>query len=166
MRNSLRLYMMTSSNDNIFRVTVPLCGEFAGEFPSQKPVTRSFDIFFDLRLNKRLNKQSWGWWFETPSCPLWHHCNELENCVSPVTTGSDKDLLDVLRQNIPQYGDRCLHPQKLETTKLNVKPLLGPLLIPNDRRIKPLVKLWLKCTYRTFCPALHWLSLILWDSAH
>ena len=20
-------------------------------------------------------KQSWGWWFETPSCLLWRHCN-------------------------------------------------------------------------------------------
>ena len=46
-----------------------------GEFPSQRPVTRSFDGFFDLRLNKRLSKQSWGWWFETPSRPLWRHCN-------------------------------------------------------------------------------------------
>ena len=25
---------------------------------------------------KRLSKQSWGWWFETPSCPLWRHCND------------------------------------------------------------------------------------------
>ena len=33
-----------------------------GEFPTQRPVTRSFD--------KRLSKQSWGWWFETLSCPL------------------------------------------------------------------------------------------------
>ena len=46
-----------------------------GEFPAQRPLTRSFDIFFDLRLNKRLSKQSWGWWFETLSCPLWRHCN-------------------------------------------------------------------------------------------
>ena len=46
-----------------------------GEFPAQRPVTRSFDVFFDLRLNKRLNKQSWGWWFEMPSRPLWRHCN-------------------------------------------------------------------------------------------
>ena len=48
-----------------------------GEFPSQRPVTRSFDIFFDLRLNKRLSKQSWGWWFETLSSPLWRHSNDL-----------------------------------------------------------------------------------------
>ena len=49
----------------------------AGEFPAQRPVTRSFDAFFDhdLRLNKRLYKQSWGWWFETLSCPLWRHSN-------------------------------------------------------------------------------------------
>ena len=48
-----------------------------GEFPTQRPVTRSFDVFFDLRLNKRLSKQSWGCWLETPSCPLWCHCNAL-----------------------------------------------------------------------------------------
>ena len=47
----------------------------SGEFFSQRPVTRRFDIFFDLWLNKRLSKQSWGWWFETPSCSLWRHCN-------------------------------------------------------------------------------------------
>ena len=46
-----------------------------GEFPAQRPVTRSFDVSFDLRVNIRLSKQSWGWWFETLSCPLWRHCN-------------------------------------------------------------------------------------------
>ena len=46
-----------------------------GEFPSQRPVTRSFDVFYNLRLNKRFSKQSWGWWFERPSRPLWCHCN-------------------------------------------------------------------------------------------
>ena len=53
------VYMMTSSNGNIFRVTGPLCGEFTGpgEFPTQRPVMRSFDVLFDLRLNKRLSKQ-------------------------------------------------------------------------------------------------------------
>ena len=64
--------MMTSSNRSMFRVTGHLCGNSSvtGEFPAQGPVTRSFDVFFDLRLNKGLSKQSWGWWFETPSCPL------------------------------------------------------------------------------------------------
>ena len=70
--------MMTSSNGNIFRVTGHLCGNspVTGEFHAQRPVTRSFDVFFDLRLNKRLSKQSRDWWFDTPSRPLWRHCND------------------------------------------------------------------------------------------
>ena len=40
-------------------------------------MTRSFDVFFDLCRNKRLSKQSWGWWFETPSRPLWRHRNGI-----------------------------------------------------------------------------------------
>ena len=54
--------MMTSSNENIFRVTGPSCGDspVTGGFPSQRPVTRSFDVFFDLRRNKMLSKQWWG----------------------------------------------------------------------------------------------------------
>ena len=55
--------MLTSSNGNIFRVT------------GQSPMARSFDVFFDLCLNKWSSKQSWGWWFETPLCSLWRHCN-------------------------------------------------------------------------------------------
>ena len=49
-----------------------------GEFPTQRPVTQSFDVFFDLRLNKRLSKQSWGWWIETLSRPLWRHRNDID----------------------------------------------------------------------------------------
>ena len=48
------------------------------EFSAQKPVTRDFDVFFDLHLNKRLSKQSWGWWFDAQSRPLWRHCNGLQ----------------------------------------------------------------------------------------
>ena len=71
--------MMTSSNRDNFRVIGLLCGEFTGpgEFPAQWPVTRNFDVFFDLCPNKQFSKQSWGWRFETPSCPLWRHCNGL-----------------------------------------------------------------------------------------
>ena len=52
-----------------------------GDFPTQRPVTRSFDVSFDLRLNKRLSKQSWGWWFETLSRPLWRQCNVQERWI-------------------------------------------------------------------------------------
>ena len=70
---------MMSSNGNIFRVTGLCAGNSpaTGEFPAQRPVTRSFDVFFDLHLNKRLSKQWRGWWFETPSCPLWRHVMNL-----------------------------------------------------------------------------------------
>ena len=34
-------------------------------------------------LNKRLSKQSWGWWFETPSRPLWRHCNVMRSHDDP-----------------------------------------------------------------------------------
>ena len=66
---------MTSSNGNIFGLLAICAGNSTvpGEFPTQRPVTRSFDVFFDLRLNKRLSKQSWGWWIETLSHPLWRH---------------------------------------------------------------------------------------------
>ena len=58
--------MMTSWNENIFRVTGPLWGEppVTDGFPSQRPVMWSFDVFFDLHLNKRLIKQSRRWRFE------------------------------------------------------------------------------------------------------
>ena len=46
-----------------------------GEFPAQRPMTRSFDVFYDLRPNRRFSKQPWVWWFETPSRPLWRHCD-------------------------------------------------------------------------------------------
>ena len=53
-----------------------------GEFHAQRPGTRSFDVFFDLHLNKRLSKQSWGWWFEMLSRPLWRHCNEWDHTTT------------------------------------------------------------------------------------
>ena len=66
-----------------------------GEFPTQRPVPWSFDVFFDLRLNKQLSKLSWGWWFETPSRSLCHHCNALLN----------PQLLWINRQ---KYRDKCV----------------------------------------------------------
>ena len=62
-----------------FSALLALCAgnsPVTGEFPTQTPVTRSFDVFFDLRLNKQLSNQSWGWWFETLSCPLSRQYND------------------------------------------------------------------------------------------
>ena len=66
--------IMTSSNRNIFRVTSLLWGEFTGH--RWIPLTRVRDAELWCFLNKRLSKQPWGWWFETPSCPLSRHCND------------------------------------------------------------------------------------------
>ena len=75
--------MVTSSNGNIFRITGHLCGEFTGRrwISRTKASDAEFDVFFDLHLNKWLSNQWGGWWFETPSRPLWHHCTVLPNCV-------------------------------------------------------------------------------------
>ena len=48
-------------------------------------MTRSFDVSFDLILNKRLSKQWWGWWFVTPSHPLWSHCNDIRANMAMVS---------------------------------------------------------------------------------
>ena len=80
------LVMMTSSNGNIYASLAPWAGNspVTGEFPSPRPMTRGFDVFFDLHLNKRLGKQSWGWWFETPPCTLWRHCNVIQINIARV----------------------------------------------------------------------------------
>ena len=66
--------------ETFFSALLALCAgnsPITGEFPAQRPVTRSFNAFFDLPLNKRLSEQSWGWWFETLSHPLWRQCNDI-----------------------------------------------------------------------------------------
>ena len=69
--------MMTSSNGNIFRVTGQSCGEFTGHrwIPRTKASDAALWGCLWSLLNKRLSKLSWSWWFETPSTPLWRHCN-------------------------------------------------------------------------------------------
>ena len=71
--------MVTSSSGNIFRATGHLCGEFTGYRYITHTMASDAELwcFLDLRLNKRLSKQWWGWWFETPSRPLWRQRNGL-----------------------------------------------------------------------------------------
>ena len=71
---ALRSLLWMFENDLVAMLTLlAICAgnsPVTGDFPAQRPVTRSFGVFFDLRLIERLSKQSWGWWFETPSCPF------------------------------------------------------------------------------------------------
>ena len=68
---------MTSSNENIFRVTGDLCREYTGPWwsPRTKASDAELSCFLQLRLKKRFSKQSWGWWFETLRRPLLRHIN-------------------------------------------------------------------------------------------
>ena len=76
-----------------------------GEFSSQRPVRRIFDVFFDLCPNKPLSKQSRGWWFETPSHPLWRHCNVC-TCMGNLRPWSFRDVNWItVGMNIQRY--RC-----------------------------------------------------------
>ena len=74
------LIRMTSSNGNIFRDTGPLCGEFTGHrwIPHTKANDAELWCFLWSAPERTiLSKQSWGWWLETPSSPLWHHSNKF-----------------------------------------------------------------------------------------
>ena len=54
------VFIVKSSNVDIFGVTGPLWGESAGLLwipLTQRPVTRSFDVFFDVRLEKQQQQQ-------------------------------------------------------------------------------------------------------------
>ena len=113
--NVIKLFIATSLNPwwrhqmETFSALLAICAEnspIPGELPAQRPVTRSFDVFFDLRPNKRLSKQSWGWWFETPSCPLWRHCNVSWVLCIPLlhTVHSPKELGLALINNYIHYN--------------------------------------------------------------
>ena len=75
----LAISMMTSSNENIFRVTDLLWEKATGHrwIRLTRPMMQSFDVFFDLRLNKRLSKHARRQWFQTPSGSIWRHSNDF-----------------------------------------------------------------------------------------
>ena len=88
---------------------------------AQRPVTRSFDIFFDLRLNKLLSKQWWGWSFETPSRPLWRHCNvpyplliscKLYTVIASIQNHRYGHHDVMIRKWIPYYWSGGFHSQR------------------------------------------------------
>ena len=62
-----------------FCVTGHLRGEFTGHrwIPGIKASDAELWCFLWSAPEKRLSKQSWGWWFEKSSRPLWRHCNFL-----------------------------------------------------------------------------------------
>ena len=87
----------------IFSALLVICegnSSVIGEFPSQRPVALSFDVFFDLCLNRRLSKQSRRRWFETPSRPLWRHCNYGVGCVCNLVEDCSNSIANAME--LPQ----------------------------------------------------------------
>ena len=129
-----------------------------GEFPTQRPVTRSFDVYFDLRPNKRLSKQSWGWWFETLSPPLWRHRNEhkqnqwkktvciLDGVIASISTMIYRVLSAVQRTRFSLSQWETYHKtssiSRKKSQNLNVSCILLQLSLLNP--LKPCVKLRMK----------------------
>ena len=109
-----------------------------GEFLAQRPVTRNFDVFFDLRLNKRLGKQSWGWWFETPSRPLWRHRNVLHCAHMNVNNKIYQWLPDALYQthscsyDINVFWHKYLAGEKYRCMCIRAKVWLDAMLRPRQ----------------------------------
>ena len=65
----------------------PLCGKFTGHrwiSHTKASDAELWCFFFYLRPNERLSKQSWGWWLETLSSPLWRHRNVWNDGYYPV----------------------------------------------------------------------------------
>ena len=110
-----------------FSALLTLCAgnsPVTGEFPAQRPVTRSFDVFFDLRLSKRLNKQSWGWWFETLSHPLWRHCNVYLYGIGLITLCRNREL----------WSLHCKLWERVETVSMQY--CSRKYLVKNNFRVK------------------------------
>ena len=118
--------MMTSSNENIFRVTDPLCGEFTGH--RWIPLTNASDaelyVFFDLRLNKWLSKQSRRRWFETPSRSLWYHCNEHWFYLFSTCLRSVQIRINIIRMS--GFLIRSTYLRLANVITLNWKPIRFP----------------------------------------
>ena len=96
----------------------PRYWSFVG-IPAQRPVTRSFDVFFDLRLNKRLSKQSRGWWFETPSRPLWRHRNVVPSHYQVI--GKINGEIGSIGPSVTIFTETWVKTIKLNFKKMHLK---------------------------------------------
>ena len=141
---------MTSSNGT-FSALLALCegnSPVTGEFPTQRLAKRSFDVFFDLRPNDRLSRQWWGWWFETPPCPLWRHINvttwsmcilhgtysincgsEMHRKISNISCNKSQNLNDsrLVSQFLFMSSDQFIHSTALKSIQSYAKDIFAQL---------------------------------------
>ena len=122
---------------------------------------RSFDVFIDLRLNKRLSKQSWGWWFETLSRPLWRHSNEwtvhywlrywilvLSTCHANTWSKTDLALIELLRTNFSEIWIKIQNfdfLRQFNSKSRHLRHILHRKLLKWYHPVQPLTKISSKC---------------------
>ena len=138
-----------------------------GEVPSQRPVTRSFDVFFYLRLIKRLSGQSRGWWFETPSRPLWRHCN--------VYCSNNDDMIACCSKCTGWHWDRlklgstksCKH---FEHSLMQYITDISCHFKPNNAQRHPIARPWWRdmdfCEFNVWIKVFslwHWVQYLIFD---
>ena len=109
-----------------------------GEFPTQRSVTQSFGVFFGLPLNERLNKQSWRWWFETPSRPLWRHCN-VSHQFGPIYVTITCKTYHILgcNQNTMMFTQPVFGERKRAECSMYRVPTLWHIFFPENSLIFP-----------------------------
>ena len=86
-------------------------------------------------LNKRLSEQSWGWWFETPSLPLWRHCDVSGVFQAPRNEGSRHMPLDIT-QNILisiKYRHHFLYLKAVYKLRLSYNFMVDELILSLSR---------------------------------
>ena len=110
---------MTSSNENIFLVTGPLCGEFTAERWIHRTKASDAELWcflWSATWKKRLSKQSWCRWFETLSRSLWRHCNINELIA-------DLNFVDHRRQHTCGASLENLHLWEISQSFLGPHPV-------------------------------------------
>ena len=108
------LFMMTSSNGNIFRVIGHLWGESTGH--RWIPFTKASDVELWCFLwcsPEHMTEHSRFRWFETLSCSFWRHCNDISRIPSSLHV-----YLTVQSTEMITVSHRLWRPGKKKTTNL------------------------------------------------
>ena len=104
----------------------------------------------DLRLNKRLSKHSWGWWFETPSRPLWRQCNEFR---TPISMFNCPDIDIHHCQAWMLWIINCIRQETIRTIQWSINDSY-------QAQHKQLLIYWDTVTHRRHCAASEFIKML------
>ena len=86
-------------------------------------------------LDKRLSKQSWGWWSETPSRPLWRHCNAYTRRCVPASDIGWSAIYQQTRRRIDE-NPRDVFPGKGVVTECHEHRTLSHTAITHNHQLQ------------------------------